>query len=323
MSPRITLVLMIAFFAAPPAHAESFKSRTARGAREEREKDPKAAYSSYSNALTMWQDGDGNAGKAKVLCARAGLREKDGDDAGALADLSDCLALDKKNPKAFHRRGVLHLKAGKTPAAIGDFYRAVALDIRFAQAYADRARAYESQGEKGFAHEDYRNACNLGVKAACEKAKSLAPKPAAKGKAKGKAKPKAASTDTPPAADTSPAEDAKEPVETAAAEEPPEEAPAPIVNKKGSVPAAPSSYWPKFKDCTAALDACIENGDSFGACVHAAPNCATKPVKGCCPAACLKSYQKSINQDRSEAAAYREHFAPEAACAIPPKAEED
>jgi tetratricopeptide (TPR) repeat protein len=324
MSPSLTLALMIAFFAAAPARAESFKSWAARGAREEREKDPKAAFSSYSNALTMWQDGDGNAGKAKVLCARAGLREKDGDDTGALGDLSECLALDKKNSRAFHRRGVLLLKAGKTPAAIGDFYRAVALDIRFAQAYADRARAYESQGEKGFAHEDYRNACNLGVKAACAKAKALAPKPSAKSKSKSKTKPKSASTAAPSAAEDPVAADEKEPVEdAAAAEEPPEEAPAPAVKKKGSAPAAPSSYWPKFKDCVTALDACIENGDSFGACVRAAPSCAAKPVKGCCPAACLKAYQKSINQERSEAAAYREHFALEAACAIPPKAEED
>ena len=292
----LSLTLMIAFFAAAPTRAESFESWAARGAREERENDPKAAFSSYSNALTLWKDGDENAGKAKVLCARAGLREKNGDDAGALGDLSSCLALDKKNSKGFHRRGVLLLKAGKTSAAIGDFYRAVALDIRFAQAYADRARAYESQGEQGFAHEDYRNACSLGVKAACAKAKALTPKPPAK------------------------AVSPKTPVPDAAAvENPPKKAPANRVKKKVSAPAAPS-YRPQFKDCLATLDACVESGDAFGTCVQAATNCASKPVKGCCPATCLKAYQNALNRDRSEAAAYREHFSPAAACGVPPKA---
>lgn len=303
------LAVMIAFFAAAEARAESFKSWAARGAREEREKDPKGAFSSYSNALSMWDEDDGSPAKAKVLCARAGLRENDGDEPGAIADLSGCLALDKKNSKGFHRRGALLLKAGKTPAAIGDFYRAVALDIRFGQAYADRARAYELQGEKGFAREDYRNACSLGVKAACASAKGLAPK--AEPKSKPPAKPKAA----PPA----PAKTESPPEET---EEEAPEAPAkarpPAPQKK-----APASYRPKFSDCLEAMDACIENGDSFGYCVHAAPSCDVKAAKGCCPAACLKAYQKAINLERSEAAAFREHFAPEAACARPPKAEAD
>lgn len=317
MSPHLTLVLMIAFFAAPPAQAESFKSWAARGAREEREKDPKAAFSSYSNALSMWHDGDGNPGKAKVLCARSGLREKDGDDASALTDLSECLALDKKNSRGFHRRGVLLLKAGKTPAAIGDFYRAVALDIGFAQAYADRARAYESQGEKSFAREDYRHACDLGIKASCAKAKALAPKtpPKSKGKAKAVA-PK--TDDTQPPAEP----DQKSPAPAAEEEAAPEEAPV-HAEKRKSPASSESFYRPKFRDCLSALKSCVERGDSFGGCVHAAPNCDDKAVKGCCPAACHKAYQKAINLERSEAAAYRENFAPDAACGVPPKEEED
>ena len=306
MSPHLTLVMMIAFFAALPARAESFKSWAARGAREEREKDPKAAFSSYSNALSMWDDGDGNPGKAKVLCARAGLREKNGDDAGALTDLSDCLSLDKKNAKGFHRRGVLLLKSGKTPSAIGDFYRAVALDIGFAQAYADRARAYESQGELSFAREDYRHACGLGVKASCAKAKALTPKAPPKGKGKAKS----------PSPNTGDAEPAAE--EAAAPEEAPAHAP-----KRKSSGSSESFYRPKFRDCLSALKSCVENGESFGGCVHAAPNCDDKAVKGCCPAACHKAYQKAINLERSEAAAYRENFAPDAACGVPPKEEED
>lgn len=307
MSPRLLLAFIIAFIAAAPARGESFKSWAARGAREEREKNPKAAFSSYSNALSLWDKGDGNAAKAKVLCARSSLREKDGDDAGALEDLSACLALGKKNAKGYHRRGLLRFKARKTQAAIGDFYRAIAIDIRFGQAYADRARAYESQSELGFAEEDYRQACRLGVKAACSKAKALSPSPVVKGKAKAK-------RIAPPPED----DDTEAPSEPAPTE-PPEEAAKPV-----PAPAPrPASYRPRFKDCLASLDRCVEKGDSFGACVRRAPDCDAKAVAGCCPGACLKAYQKSLNRDRSEAQAYREHFVPGAACGAPPKVEEE
>lgn len=311
MSPKASLAAVIALLAVAPASAESFKSWAARGAREEREKDPKAAFSSYSNALSLWDEDDGAAGKAKVLCARAGIREKDGDDAGALEDLSGCLAIDKKNAKAFHRRGALLLKSGKTAAAISDFYKAVALDIRFGQAYADRARAYESQGETAFAREDYKNACTFGVKAACAKYKAL---PAPK-KAKGKAEAKAAE---PEAAAEEPAPEA-EPEAEAEEEQAPKEAPSEKPAAARKKPSGPPPYRPKFKDCLESLDACVENGDSFGACVRRAPSCAAKQVKGCCPASCLAAYQKSINKERSEAEAYREHFHADAACAAPVK----
>lgn len=314
MASRLSLVVMIAFFAAPGARAESFKSWAARGAREEREKDPKAAASSYSNALTLWSEEDGAAGKAKVLCARSNLREQDGDDEGALSDLSDCLAIDKKNAKGFHRRGVLLLKAGKSAPAISDFYKAVALDIRFGQAYADRAAAYESQGDKAFAKEDYRHACELGVKAACAKSRELAGKPPIPEKPKAKAKkPKAAKA---------PLKSPEEPAAAAGGAEPAAETPAVVeVGKPKAAAAAPSasSYHPKFKDCLKPLDACIEGGDSFGTCVKQRPDCDVKAVKGCCPAACLKAYQKT-SQISSEAQAYREHFSADSKCGIPPKA---
>ena len=172
MNPRALLILLLL---APAARAESFKAWAARGAREEREKDDKTAFQSYSYALSAWKASDGKAGKAKVFCARAALRDRAGDEAGALDDYSDCVALDKKNAKALDRRGELRLKSGKVSSAIDDFYKAIALDIRFAAAYADRAQAYERQGDLGFAAEDYRRACDLGAKAACAKVKALAP----------------------------------------------------------------------------------------------------------------------------------------------------
>lgn len=168
MSPRSLFIVLLL---SASARAESFKAWAARGAREERAKDDKAAFQSYSNALSSWKGSDGEPGKAKVLCARAALRDRGGDEAGALADYSGCVALDRKNAKAFARRGELRLKFGGISPAIDDFYKAIALDIRFAAAYADRARAYELQGDPGFAAEDYRRACELGAAAACPKAR--------------------------------------------------------------------------------------------------------------------------------------------------------
>lgn len=249
MNQRLSLALALACLAAAPAGAESFKSWAARGARQEREKDASGALASYSSALSEWKEADGASPKAKVLCARAGLREKNGDESGAAEDFTGCLALDKKNARAYHRRGSLRLKAGKTREALGDFYRATALDLGFGAAYADRARAYEILGEKEFAREDYRRACELGVKSACP----------------------------------------------------------------GKPAAAPSAAAPRFEECVASLEACVDGGGAFGACVSVAADCGGTPSPGCCPTACLKAFAKSAD---SEAAAFRLHFSADAACAI-------
>jgi hypothetical protein len=308
MSPR-AFFLLILF--ASPSHAESFKAWAARASREEREKDDKTALQSYSNALSSWKESDGQAGKAKVLCARAALRDRGGDEAGALEDYSGCVAIDKKNSKAFDRRGQLRLKDGKISPSIDDFYKAIALNIRFATAYADRARAYELQGDRGFAYEDYRHACELGVKAACPKAKELAP---ARGPSAGKKKRGAA------------AKAPSEPVEEPA----PDDEGIPDADASASEPApkrprakSPGSYNPRFSDCLAVAQACVDDGNAFGSCVAKAPACERKSVKGCCPAACLEAYRKSLNDGTSEAAAFRAIFVPGSSCSAPPKTGDD
>ena len=280
------LILLLPLLLSSTSRAESFQAWAARAAREEREKDVKTALQSYSNALTAWKESDGKAGKAKVLCARAALRDKNGDEEGALEDYSACVAIEKKNAKALVRRGELRLKAGKLSPAIDDFYKAIAVDFRYAVAYADRGRAYELQGDKEFAAEDYRHACELGVKAACAKAKELAP-------SRGKRKKKAAA-------------------ETAAPE------PKPVKRR----PAA-DAYVPRFSDCLSTLQACVDGGGAFGACVGKAPACEQKAVKGCCPGACLEAFRKSLNNGTSEAAAYRDIFSNDASCAAPPKSDDD
>lgn len=292
---KIALWSLLALLPACACGAESlsFRSWRARAERQEREKDLEAAHSSWSNALSTWRESDGKAARAKAWCARAALREKRGDDAGAASDWSECLELDKKNAKAFHRRGALRLKAGKRTDAIADFYKAVALDFRFGAAYHDRARAYEEQGEAAFAKEDYKRACELGVKEACAKSKSLkAGAPPAPSKARG------------------PSEAPLEPVPPAADSFPADIPPAPAAPKKARKP----SYLPRFADCREALEACLDEGGAFGACVAARPACDKRAVKGCCPAPCLKAFAKTAATS-SEASAYRQHFAPDAACA--------
>jgi len=175
------LLLAALLFLSPAVRAESFQAWAARGAREEKRGDDRAALEAYSNALSSWKEGDGVAARARAYCARAALRERGGDDDGALADYSACVEGDKKNAKAWDKRGRLRLKTGRVESALGDFYKAVALDIGFGAAYDDRARAYEAQGEKKFAREDFKRACELGVDAACAKIgqKKKAPKSAA------------------------------------------------------------------------------------------------------------------------------------------------
>lgn len=311
MNARLLLVLLLL---APAARAESFKSWAARASREEREKDDKGAFQSYSNALSTWKPTDGKPARAKILCARGALRDKGGDEAGALEDYGECLAVDKKNAKIFDRRGQLRLKSGKAALAIDDFYKATALDIRFGWAYAHRAQAYELQGDLQFAGEDYRHACDLGVKAACPKAKALAP--AKKGKKKAAAGKADDRPDAPP--EDAPGQAASP---DAAAPGAPlnDEAPEPRRKKKSSF----SSYSPRFGDCLSTLQKCVDDGSPFGACVGKSPACEQKSVMGCCPGECLQGYRKALNRGMSEAEAFREIFIPEATCAAPPKTDDD
>jgi tetratricopeptide (TPR) repeat protein len=313
--------LLAVFLLAAAAHAESFKSWAARASREEREKNGKDAFQSYSNALSTWKPSDGKLPRAKIFCARGALRDKDGDEAGALADYTECLAADKTNAKIFDRRGQLRLKSGKTALSIDDFYKAVAIDIRFGWAYAHRAQAYEVQGDAEFAGEDYRRACDLGVKAACPKAKALA------SARKGKSKKKSADEAEAPAAPAAPEPEAENaaglgPVEKAPPETPAPPrtaAPAPAKAKQRRV----AAYSPRFGDCLNTLQACADAGAAFGACVGKAPPCEQNAVKGCCPGACLQDYRKALNRGVSEAEAFRDIFSPEANCAAPPKPDED
>jgi tetratricopeptide (TPR) repeat protein len=282
MSPLAFAVLLLA----AGVRAESFQAWAARGARAESRKDDRAALEAYTSALDAWKDGDGALPRAKVLCARAAVRERSGDDAGAEEDYTSCLETEKKNKKAFDRRGRLRLKAGRTTAAIGDFYKAVALDIDYGEAYADRARAYELQGDRTFAREDYRHACQLGVKRACAEGR------------------RASEPKKPPAEAPKPA-----PVDNGVVQ----------INKEPPAKKAPPKRAAaRLEGCRSAVQACADAGPSIGDCVDKAPICERKPGPGCCPQACVNAFRLSAGAGgHSEMDAFRSVFAPGSRCVAP------
>ncbi len=173
--------------AAPAAWADSMAIQTAKAAKALKKGDDAAALEAYSNALRLWTKKDGNKARASLLADRAAVHEKSGDWEAALQDLGKALSLQPKNPRLLHRRGKANLEKGEAARALDDFYKAIALDINFRDAYFDRARAYELQGDAKFAREDYRAACRLGSKKACVILNPALAKPKAK---PGRSKPK-------------------------------------------------------------------------------------------------------------------------------------
>ena len=161
------LVGLLLAGAPPAARADSMAIQTAKAAKALKKNDDAAALEAYSNALRLWTKKDGDKARAALLSDRAAIHERNGDWEAALQDLGKALSLQPKNPRLLHRRGKANLEKGESARALDDFYKAIALDINFRDAYFDRARAYELQGDAKFAREDYRAACRLGNKKAC------------------------------------------------------------------------------------------------------------------------------------------------------------
>ena len=280
--PALVVALLVA--ASAPVGAESFASWTLKAEKAQKRGDTAEAIEAYSSALRLWLKRDGAKAKARVLSARASIYEEEGEFEQALEDAEAALEADAKNARLLHARGRVLLKLGRTSDAITDFYKATKLDIRNKEVYFDRAEAYALQGDAKFALEDYKNACRLGHKGACDKVRP--PKPAPKRRA----------------ADDGRAQGPK----------------ARRVKGGGlELVAAPvkASYKLDFKACLAGLEACLEEGTAFGACVKAAKLCERSPKKGCCPELCVKHYHRLVDaHGRGEATAFRETFTPGSAC---------
>lgn len=244
--------------------------------------------------------------------ARASREEREKNDAEAARSWSNALSSWKETDgktaraKAFCARGLLRDKAGEDAEALQDYTACLETDQKNAKIFHKRGLLRLKAGKTALAIDDFYKAVAVDIRfgqAYADRARayesqseqgfaredyqracSLGIKPAcaqarrrATPKKSGKA-PKKAETTAPPA-------------------------------KFHPV------YRPRFNDCLRALDACSESGKSFGACIGAAPACEEDAIKGCCPAACLRWYEKSLNRGSSEASAYREAFSPESPCA--------
>lgn len=344
--PRAALPLALAALLPGTAAAESFSSWAAKAERALKKKDQAEAISAYTNALSAWKKSDGKGAKAKALTARAGLHEKGGDLEKAVKDLGEALAIETKSAALYHRRGKLYMRLSSPSNAITDFYKAIGLDINMKEAYLDRGEAYEQEGDAQFAREDYKTACNLGLKKACAKAaevgkrKQKAPAPPSAGlppqKSNSEPRPEPPARPTvkeaapepgppptpapPPAVKIEEQKPAPRPEPAPAPPPPPAPlpppAPAPKVEEKPAPAPAPKPK-PDFKACIKALEDCTESGDSFAACVKKAEVCESNPEKGCCPDACLKEFDRLVGREESEAEAFRKVFEPKAKCAVP------
>lgn len=286
--------MILLLMASSAARADSFSSWSAKAAKAERQGDLPAAMQAWTNALRLWKSSDGKKPRARAFEQRASLHEKESAPDLALKDLSSAVKLDDKNAKLFHRRGKLLLEQGKHSEAIGDFYKATALKLSFGEAFFDRARAYELQGDALFAGEDYRAACDLGYKKACPKVPAnRVKKPKT---ARRPSKPKESASE---AEETAPAASAVEII-------------APVKGEKE--PQAQDEF--DMTACAAGIERCAQADESgtYGACVAKAKVCGGASAKGCCPGECVRQFQKALDK-KSEAQAFREIFSEEHACA--------
>jgi tetratricopeptide (TPR) repeat protein len=338
--PRHTRLLPLAVMSwllAGPAQADSFPSWYAKAQKAEAGRDDEAALQAWSNALRLWRPTDSKPKKAQALAARAAIYEKKGEWQAALGDLSGALKLKAKDAVLFHRRGVLCLEHGRTSEAISDFYKATALKLDYSETFFDRGRAYESQGDAEFSKEDFRTACHLGLQKACAKARL------SKGKssAHAAAPPPAVQARSLTASALPSAPDRQAAREENAVARRPEAVPpsiragdddasttvnalphgrqdgdasaSPSASPSGPPPAPPSAPPPDFRSCINRVRSCAENGDSYSTCVSRARLCEKYPKQGCCPRDCVVLFRKRLNS-KSEAAAFREVFAPKSPC---------
>lgn len=313
------IILLIAM----PAASQSFDAWTAKAEKAQKNGDAEIAAEYWTNALRVWRKTDGKPKRAKALSARASLYERNGEVDGALADLNMALKLDPKNATLFFRRGQILADQGKLAEAISDYYSATTLKITYADAYMQRGLAYEKQGDAKFAKEDFTVACRYGVDDACIRI-GKRPK-GGKKKAKAAEEPEAlepADAASARAATAEPDEDAPEvkAVRTKKAKPAPDaKAPAAQAAAKPAAPKPAAPAKPKVKPidfaaCTAAIEACSEDGTALDICVRQAKPCDDKSVRGCCPITCQREFERHSGGDVSSAALFRELFTEKHPC---------
>ncbi|MHB2027057.1 MAG: tetratricopeptide repeat protein [Elusimicrobiota bacterium] len=155
--------------------AESFDSMSARARLAQNNGDLPRAVRDFSRALSLWKKGDGISRKAEDFSEKAHLEKRLGEIAQAIADFSRSISLDDHRTHDRFERGALYMIEGRDSDAITDFDRAIAIDVTYKEAYLRRAQAYAALGDAAFARQDYRWACRLGLRQACDALDALAP----------------------------------------------------------------------------------------------------------------------------------------------------
>lgn len=84
------------------------------------------------------------------------LRNKEYDK--SIADFSEALLINPKNPYAFDNRGEAWREKGNLERALSDFNEALRVDVTFTSAYLNRGITYELQGDKDRARAEYERA---------------------------------------------------------------------------------------------------------------------------------------------------------------------
>jgi tetratricopeptide (TPR) repeat protein len=86
----------------------------------------------------------------------------------AIGDYGKVISLNPKFADAYHNRGIAYANTGKYDEAIEDYNKAVEIKPKDVNVYVSRAVAYVKK-----ATADFKRACDLGNKNACDDLKEL------------------------------------------------------------------------------------------------------------------------------------------------------
>src|SRR5262245_16371472 len=87
--------------------------------------------------------------------------ERNGDYKAAIADFSERIRLDPRDPYAYSRRGNAYLRSGEYGHAIIDFGEAIKRMPKKSRGYVERGRAYLAKGEHDHAIADLGHAIRV------------------------------------------------------------------------------------------------------------------------------------------------------------------
>lgn len=109
-----------------------------------------------SNAAPQPKAAEQPLGEAATYYSRGIEKEKQGDFAGSIQDLTKAIEFEPQNARYWMRRGSIKHESGDHLGAIDDHTHAIGLDENYAGAYFQRAMAYEALDRITEAMEDYR-----------------------------------------------------------------------------------------------------------------------------------------------------------------------